>query len=183
MTTLGVLADTHIPDRAAELDPQVLYHFRHAGVTAILHAGDVSVPEVLKQLEEIAPVYAVRGNRDIFALRQLPMQVRLNFEGKSIGLAHGHGSFNRYIIDRLHRQFYGRLVERYIRRMLLTFPNVDVIVFGHLHVPCNLHLEGKLLFNPGSTSYPWPRDQPASYGLLYLQPGKQPQGEIVEIRK
>jgi putative phosphoesterase len=183
MTTLGVLADTHIPDRVAELDQQVLRHFWETKVTAILHAGDVSVPEVLRQLEEIAPVYAVRGNRDIFALRQLPMQVRLNFEGNSIGLLHGHGSFSRYIVDRIHRQIYGRLVERYIRRMLLAFPDVDVIVFGHLHVPCNLHFEGKLLFNPGSTSYPWPRDHPASYGLLYLEPGKEPQGEIIEIIK
>ncbi len=181
MTTLGVLADTHIPDRVPELDPRLLQRFEEARVAAILHAGDVSVPRVLEQLEEIAPVYAVKGNRDIFALRQLPMQVRLNIEGYSIGLAHGHGSFTRYTIDRLHRSMYGRLVERYIRRMLLAFPDVDVIVFGHLHVPCNFHIRRKLLFNPGSTSYPWPRGEPATFGLLYLEQGRLPSGEILEL--
>ena len=42
MTSLGVLADTHIPDRVPELDPQIIQVFRRAGVAAILHAGDVS---------------------------------------------------------------------------------------------------------------------------------------------
>jgi putative phosphoesterase len=183
MITLGVLADTHIPDRASELPPQVLQRFTAAKVTTILHAGDVSVPGVLKQLGEIAPVYAVRGNRDIFALRQLPMQVRLNFQGISIGLAHGHGTFSRYLVDKIQRQAHGRLVERYVQRMLLTFPQVDVIVFGHLHVPCNLRIHGKLLFNPGSTSYPWPRSDPPTFGLLHLEQGKEPHGEIIMLQK
>jgi predicted phosphodiesterase len=65
--------------------------------------------------------------------------------------------------------------------MLHTFPDVDVIVFGHLHVPCNLHRDGKLLFNPGSTSSPWPRGEPATFGLLHLDTGKEPQAEIIEI--
>jgi predicted phosphodiesterase len=38
-----------------------------------------------------------------------------------------------------------------------------------------------LLFNPGSTSYPWPRDHPPTYGLLHLEQGKRPEGEIIEI--
>lgn len=183
MITLGVLADTHIPDRVSQLNPQVFQRFREAGVAGILHAGDVSVPRVLEELEQVAPVYAVRGNRDIFYLRNLPIQIQLIFEGISIGMAHGHGTFSRYMIDKIHRKVYGRLVERYIKRMLQTFPDVDVIVFGHLHVPCNLHLEDKLLFNPGSTSLPWPRGSPATFGLLHLEPGKEPQGEIIEIRK
>lgn len=183
MTTLGVLADTHIPDRAAVLDVQVLQRFKEARVSAILHAGDVSVPRVLKELEGIAPVYAVRGNRDIFALRKLPMQIQINIDGFSIGLTHGHGTFSRYMIDKVHRQIYGRLVERYLQRVLLTFPEVDVIVFGHLHVPCHIHLQGKLIFNPGSTSYPWPRSAPATFGLLHLEQGITPQGEIIEIQK
>jgi len=183
MSTLGILADTHIPDRVSDLPTQVLQSFREARVTAILHAGDVSVPRVLKQLEEIAQVYAVLGNRDIYALRQLPLQARLNFEGITIGMAHGHGTFTSYMVDKIQRQLHGRLVERYIERMLLTFPDVDVIVFGHLHVPCNLHINGKLLFNPGSTSYPWPRRDPPTFGLLYLEQGSEPRGEIIKIQK
>ena len=181
MTTLGVLADSHIPDRVARLDPRIIERFIEEKVAAILHAGDVSIPGVLKQLEKIAPVHAVKGNRDVFALRHLPMQVRLNWEGTSVGLAHGHGNFGTYMLDRLHRTVYGRVVGRYIQRLLATFPEVDVIVFGHLHLPCNFHIEGKLLFNPGSTSYPWPRGDPATFGLLYLEQGKPALGEIIEL--
>ena len=182
MTTLGVLADTHIPDRVAELDPRVLETFKDAGVAAILHAGDVSVPKVLDDLSQLAPVHAVRGNRDIFYLRKLPLQVRLNFDGVSIGMAHGHGTFSRYTVDKIQRAIHGRLVGRYLKRMLMTFPDVDVIVFGHLHVPCSLHLEGKLLFNPGSTCYPWPRGSTPTFGLLHLNVGKEPEGEIIELK-
>jgi putative phosphoesterase len=96
-------------------------------------------------------------------------------------MAHGHGTFTRYMIDKIHRSIYGRNDEKYLRRMLQTFPDVDVIVFGHLHVPYKLHLDGKLLFNPGSSSFPWPRGSPATFGLLHLELGKEPQGEIIEV--
>ncbi len=181
MTTLGVLSDTHIPDRVAELDPRIMQTFREAKVAAILHGGDISVPKVLDELNQIAVVYAVRGNRDIFYLRKLPLRVQLEFEGFKIGMAHGHGTFSRYTVDKIHRTFNGRLVGRYLNRMLGTFPDVDVIVFGHLHVPCSLHMEGKLLFNPGSTCYPWPRGSIPTYGLLQLERGKEPVGEIIEL--
>jgi hypothetical protein len=181
MTTLGVLGDTHIPDRVPQLAPHVFEIFAKAKVDAILHTGDVSKPEVLAQLEQLAPVHAVRGNRDLFYLRHLPLSIQININGTSIGMAHGHGSFNQYMVDKLYRMVRGRLVEIYIQRMLRTFPEADVIVFGHLHVPCNFHLNGKLLFNPGSTSYPWPRSDPATVGLLHLNPGNAPEGEVITL--
>lgn len=181
MTVVGVLSDTHIPDRVPDLPPRVIQTFREAGVAAILHAGDVSVPRVLRELEQIEPVHAVRGNRDLLYFRWLPMKVRLNIDGVSIGMAHGHGTFSRYMVDKLQRAIGGRYAGMYVRRMLATFPDVDVIVFGHLHVPCSIHTRGKLLFNPGSTSYPFPRRYPPTFGLLYIEPGKEPRGEIIEI--
>ena len=181
MTVLGVLADTHIPERVPEIPPQVLRTFREKSVTAILHGGDVSVPRVLAELEQIAPVYAVQGNRDILYLRYLPMRLQVNIAGVTIGMAHGHGTFSRYLLDKIRRTIEGRYAGKYIQRMLATFPDADVIVFGHLHVPCNFFIEGKLLFNPGSTCYPWPRNYPPSYGLLYIEQGKVPRGEIIEL--
>jgi uncharacterized protein len=181
MTTLGVIADTHVPDRVPRLNPRIIKLFREAQVSTILHAGDVSVPRVLEELQQLAPVYAVRGNRDIIALRNLPLVARLNVEGVAIGMAHGHGTFRRYMIDKIQRAAQGRLVERYLTRMLRTFPDVDVIIFGHLHVPCNLHLDGKLLLNPGSASYPWPRDKPPTLALLHISPGEVAVGEIIEL--
>jgi putative phosphoesterase len=181
MINLGVLSDTHIPDKTPRLSPIVTTHFRQAKVEAILHAGDVTSPQVLVQLKQVAPVYAVLGNQDIFALRHLPSQVRLNLAGSKIGMAHGHGTFFEYWFDKIDRHIRGRYVGRYLRRMLRTFPDEDVIVFGHLHVSCSFHINGKLLFNPGSTTFPWPRSEPPSFGMLYLEQGKQPQGEIIEI--
>lgn len=181
MTSLGVLADTHIPDRVVELDPKIIQVFRQASVAAILHAGDVTVQRVIAMLEQVAPVYAVRGNRDIYYLRNLPLQVTLNIDGHSIGMAHGHGTFSRYMIDTIQHSIRGVYYEKYLRRMLLTFPDMDVIVFGHLHVPYNIHLDGKLLFNPGSTSSPAIHGSPATFGLLHLEQGKEPRGEILEL--
>jgi hypothetical protein len=181
MTTLGVLADTHIPDREPQLNPRALEIFQHAQVTAILHAGDVSTSGVLDELRQVAPVYAVQGNRDIFYLRQLPMRIELDFEGVVVGMAHGHGTFNRYMVDKIHRAMRGRMVGMYLQRLQLAFPGVDVIVFGHLHVPCNFRLDGKLFFNPGSTSYPWPRGDPATIGLLHIDGGAGIDGEIIPL--
>ncbi len=181
MTILGVLADTHIPDQVPDLNPKVLQVFRQVGVAAILHAGDVSVPSVIKILEQVAPVYAVRGNRDIFYLRNLPTQIKLNIEGVTIGMAHSHGTFRNYMIDKIHRSIHGRFDEKYLRRMLQTFPDADVIVFGHLHVPYNIQLDGKLLFNPGSTRFPSYGGSPATFGLLHLVQDEKPRGEIIEL--
>ncbi len=182
MTTLGAISDTHVPDRVTQLQPEIIDIFRQAEVKAILHAGDVIIPQVLQQLDQIAPVHAVRGNRDIFYLRKLPAQLELSFEGFSIGLAHGHTSFQRYMVDKIHRAIRGWSAERYVRRMLKLFPQADVIVFGHLHIAYNLVMDGKLVFNPGSTSFPWPRGSPATIGLLHLERGSKPRGEIIELK-
>ena len=79
MTTLGVLADTHIPDRVNQLNPRVLEIFQQAEVNAILHAGDVSVPRVLEELGQVAPVHAVRGKSRYFLSQAAPHANRIDF--------------------------------------------------------------------------------------------------------
>ena len=59
---LGLVADTHIPEARAQLWPQVFEAF--AGCDAILHAGDIHELWLLDQLEQVAPVFAARGNGD-----------------------------------------------------------------------------------------------------------------------
>lgn len=179
MATLGVLADTHIPDRARYLNPQVLLVFEQAGVEAILHAGDVSVPGVLEQLESVAPVYAVRGNRDWVALKSLPAALQLNFNGAIVGLTHGHGHVWNYFIDRLKYILWGYRLEIFLPRLLATFPTAKVIVFGHTHRPLNIQVDGKLLFNPGSVHFPDDKDTSPSVGLLHLNQGGGAEGELI----
>ena len=59
MFKIGVIADTH-----GHLDPRVPGLFTAAEVQHILHAGDIGLPWLILQLEEIAPVTAVTGNTD-----------------------------------------------------------------------------------------------------------------------
>ena len=59
---IGVISDTHIPERASAIPPQVLEGFK--GVDLILHAGDLVDLSVLEELKKIAKVRAVVGNMD-----------------------------------------------------------------------------------------------------------------------
>ncbi len=56
---IGVISDTHIP-HFKEIPQPVWQHF--AGVELIIHAGDLSVLQVIAELQSIAPVVAVQGN-------------------------------------------------------------------------------------------------------------------------
>jgi putative phosphoesterase len=184
--TLGVIADTHIPDRARALNPQILPIFTEAGVQAILHAGDACLPGVFAQLEAVAPVHAVRGNRDWFGFRHTPLSQVLTFEGVKIGLTHGHAGMRKYVYDKLSFLLMGPHSLRYFmhRAMQVLPEDIDVLVFGHNHVPMNFHLDGKLVFNPGSACCPGEviRDQPPSVGLLHID-GDKVEGEIVQLCK
>ncbi len=177
--TLGVIADTHIPDRRPNLDPRILPLMQAGGVRAILHAGDVSAPYVLDELRQVAPVYAVRGNRDWFWLRDLPSGLLLEFDGIKIGMAHGHGGWLNYLGDRPIFMLKGYYHERLLPRLNCLFPQADVIVFGHGHLSLNQRIDGRLYFNPGSPHFPTRKNIIPSVGFLHIRSGGDVQGEIV----
>jgi putative phosphoesterase len=178
---LGIIADTHVPDKTKALNPKVLLILRQSGVSAILHAGDISTPGVLAALGEIAPVHAVLGNRDWMFFRRLPLHRTLTFGGITLGLTHSHGGLRHYIIGKFHYIAEGYNPARFRPRLLETFPGADVIVFGHTHRPLSCWVDGRLFFNPGSTCYTDKRDIPPSLGLLYIQPEGRITGEIVQL--
>jgi putative phosphoesterase len=178
MTVLGVIADTHVPDRSPGIDPRVLEIYRQAGVSQILHAGDICTQVVLDDLASIAPVLAVCGNRDFYALSHLPARRLLEVERVRIGLTHGHGTLPNYLSDKVDFILHGKRVGRYLARALATFPDVDIIIIGHLHLPGIIRFNGRLVFNPGSPCCPSPRSVGPSVGLLYCEAG-QVQAEIV----
>ncbi len=162
---IGVLSDTHIPNRARGLPPEIFSAFND--VDLILHAGDLVQEEVLLDLLTLAPVEAVAGNMDPYHLNQrLGEEKLLNIEGLRIGLTHGHG-------DR------GRTMERAYQAFADRAPHC--IVFGHSHQPCNQMHQGVLLFNPGSPTDKR-REKYPSYGILEIFEGKV-RGEIILIRK
>jgi putative phosphoesterase len=129
---VGIISDTHVPGAAQSLPPAVFEIFR--GVDLILHAGDIVASSVLDELEAIAPVEAVAGNMDDNELHlRLPAKKTLTLGRFSVGLTHG-----KYRID---------LQKEMIRK---DFGNVDIIVFGHSHMPFWGKVDDVWFLNPGS---------------------------------
>ncbi len=155
--------------------------FEQAGVELIIHAGDISTPGVLDQLGKIAPVQAVRGNRDWMLLRHLPSNLQIEIHGVSLAVAHGHGSLLDYIRDRLFYYAYGFKFERYLPRLLSSFPTSRIIIFGHVHRPHNRMINGQLLFNPGSAHVPDPPYNPSA-GIIQISSLGEVQAQIIQLQ-
>ncbi len=165
---IGVLSDTHIPDRTDELPDDILTLFHD--VELILHAGDVCVPAVLDRLRSVAPVVAVRGNRDKPEIWPgLPEKTIVEAGTWRIGLIHGTRPRLDEVGDRLRylRGNYRFLEQRQSVQAAFAGETVHCIVFGHTHQVCN-EVEGTvLLFNPGGVVRSW-RGGPSSVGFLEI---------------
>ena len=166
MTTLvGVIADTHVPQRLKYLPPDIARAFD--GVALILHAGDINSQHVLDELERIAPVVAVSGNADLWL--DLPRSRIVQVESCRIGLTHGHGNWRRYFLDKLRDRLGPYNLARYLRYASEAFRDVDVVISGHTHQP-HLAYGGKvLLFNPGSVAPEYHTTVGPTVGLLRIQ--------------
>lgn len=181
MLTIGVIADTHIPARASHLNPKAIATFQEASVAAILHAGDICSQAVLAQLDHIAPVFAVQGNRDVWCLSHLPMKLLLEFEGVKIGLTHGHAGFANYLTQKLSYLIDGYQFTKFKDGLCKEFPDASVIVFGHTHRSENTRNDDVLIFNPGAASqFRWGK-VPPSIGLLHLENGSVLESKIIPL--
>ncbi|HEY1467344.1 MAG TPA: metallophosphoesterase family protein [Acidimicrobiales bacterium] len=161
-----VLADTHLHDRdlpRRDLPEQAWERIRQCDV--VLHAGDVLEGGTLRRLNEVAPTHAVLGNNDRTLVGHLPETRVLRLAGVSVAMVHDSGR-------RAGRP--ARLARR--------FPEADVVVFGHSHVPCDeIGVEGQILFNPGSATTR--RSQPhCTLGELVLARGRIVERRIVALR-
>lgn len=81
---LGVIGDTQGRFNVAGLMEQVRQHF--AGVDEVWHAGDWEYPEVLDELQTIAPLTVVNGNAPDD--RRYPERVVREIEGWRVGMVH-----------------------------------------------------------------------------------------------
>ena len=158
---IGLISDTHIPDRAKQLPQNVLDAFKD--VDLILHAGDLTSIDVIDQLEQIAPVMAVQGNMDRVSGINLPKAKVLEAEGLKIGIVHGE------VYPRADTQ---QLV--YLAKEL----DADILVSGHSHQPKIEKTDGVLLINPGSPIVPRLADRTVM--LLEIK-NKEVDLEIIKI--
>jgi putative phosphoesterase len=156
VTLIAAIADTHVPDLQPALPARVFEVLRDGPVEAILHAGDISRPGLLTELGRIAPVFAVRGNRDLLWLRNwlLPARRVVEVGGVRFGLIHGHGSTLPYAIRRVRSLVTGVASESPVDPSTLgPFPSdVRVVVYGHDHIPSVQWLDSILFLNPGTAS-------------------------------
>ena len=132
-TTLLLIADTHIPGRARALPDAVLAAADAADL--IVHAGDWVAASVLDELERHGEVLGVYGNNDGGDLRaRLPEVARRRVEDVRLAVVHETGAST------------GRE-----KRMDAAYPDTDVLVFGHSHIPWDTTTPAGLrLLNPGS---------------------------------
>lgn len=131
---LLVIADTHVPKRAKDLPAPVWAEVDRADV--VLHAGDWVDVALLDALEaRAARLIGCWGNNDGPELRRrLPERAEVSLDGLRFTVVHETGAAA------------GRDA-----RMVRTYPDVDVLVFGHSHIPWDSTTStGLRLLNPGS---------------------------------
>lgn len=131
---LLLMADTHVPKRARDLPPQLWDEVDDSD--AVLHAGDwVDISLYRKLKARSARLVACWGNNDGHDLRaQLPEVADVTLAGVRFTVVHETGPSK------------GRE-----QRMSVAYPDTDVLVFGHSHIPWDTLTDtGLRLLNPGS---------------------------------
>ncbi len=160
-TRLAVIADTHLtPTSARDLPASVWNEICRSDL--VLHAGDVTTPELLERIASESPVIAVLGNNDV-DLGHLPDRWTHRIDGVDIAMVHDSGATK------------GR--ESRMRRW---FPHADLVVFGHSHAPIDaVGTDGQRLLNPGSPTQR--RRQPARTMAVVTVDAGRHSTEIVEV--
>jgi len=138
---IGVISDTHGLVRSQALDTL-------QGAEFIIHAGDIGQPEVLEQLETIAPIVAVRGNNDSETWAQDIPDIQV--------ITTGQGQI--WILHNIHDLDLATITSA-----------CSCVVAGHSHRPSIQHVQGKTLLNPGSAG-PRRFSLPISLARLHISP-------------
>jgi putative phosphoesterase len=163
---LLLTSDTHVPNRARNLPAQVWAAIENADV--VVHAGDWVTAGLLDEFERRSRrLVAVFGNNDGPDLRRrLTETVAVTLEGVKFAMVHETGPAK------------GR--EDRCDEM---FPDADVLVFGHSHIPWDTtSARGLRLLNPGSPTDR--RRQPVcTFMTVVVHDGQLLEADLVEVRK
>lgn len=150
---VGVVSDTH-----GLLRPEVIPAL--AGVERILHLGDVGDPAILKSLEKVAPVTAIRGNVDRSGpCSRLPETDVLLLEGHYI-----------YMLHDVHAPHLDPAASKF-----------GAVLYGHSHQPGIRRHKGVLYFNPGSCG-PRRFELPVTIGILTITEDAELSPEIIHLK-
>ncbi len=130
-----ILSDTHIPERASKIPDEIISFMRKCDL--IVHAGDLTDENVLKQLKSFGDLVVVRGNMDYL---NLPRKEEFEIEGIKFGVFHGQG-------------VYPRGNRKQLTEIALDM-GVDVLITGHTH-RSDVYKGDVLILNPGSATGAW----------------------------
>ena len=162
---IGLLSDTHVPQRTKSVPNVVIDDFKKRNVDYIFHMGDFTSFEVYKKLIDTFgkdKVIAVRGNMDFDSnlKKALPESLEFKIYNFKVLMLHGMGGPNI-------------IIKRLIKKLDLLNSDYDIVIFGHTHRPVNEKQDGILFFNPGTTT---PIDNKftviSSYGYLRISKEK-----------
>lgn len=160
---IGVVSDTHIPVFAKKLPEEVTNRLKECDI--IIHAGDIVEMSAIRDLEKITETKAVWGNMDSAEVKNiLPEKLVFEAAGKKIGVFHGRGASFK-VLKSVEEAFSEKL---------------DIVIFGHSHVPFNEMKGGTLYFNPGSvTDNVFSKKR--SFGMIEID-GDDVRSEIIELK-
>jgi putative phosphoesterase len=175
----AVISDTHVPDFIPNLSNTLLDAIRAEKPDMILHAGDICISRVLSELEKIAPVIAVRGNRDFLLRKELPKIREFEQFGVKFALMHGHIDLKNYLWDKVIYIFQGYNWKRYCERLPKAAPGAQIYVYGHTHHPENFERNDVLFFNPGSVAFTDRQTKQRSWGVLEVFEDGRVEGKII----
>ena len=176
VTCIGLLSDTHMPQRLATLPPALYTVLQD--VDLLLHAGDVGKLSVLDQLSVIAPVIAVHGNDDTTeAQTELPYQQVITRYGQRILLWHSHFPDRVDELDSRNYDGPGRLRAQLARSLARARRcGAKVVVFGHWHIPLVYQETDVMVINPGAlaSGNSYTRQLCQTVALLFLRDDGMP---------
>lgn len=131
---IGIISDTHRFTKAInEAIPYLL------DCDLIVHAGDnIDDADYIQAATDI-PVVAVKGNCDFYP-DSVKDEETFMAENKRIFVCHGHKYGIKYTLSDLFEKALDS--------------DVDIVIFGHSHVPCYEEMNGVIFINPGSVSLP-----------------------------
>ena len=163
---LVFIADTHVPKRAKDLPGLVWRAIESADV--VFHAGDWLEAALLDEFERRSKrLLGVYGNNDGPELRRrLPGTTTTTLDGVRFAMVHEAG------------QAKGRE-----QRCEALYPEADVLVFGHSHIPWDtVSPRGLRLLNPGSPTDR--RRQPScTFMEAVVDDGRLAEVRLVEARR
>lgn len=143
----GVLSDTH-----GDLEIAKVALTQMGKIDLLLHAGDHYRDALALAKTVPVPVHAVVGNCDWDFMK--PVDVLLEIDNQKIWLTHGH----KYGVKSANNKLLTEAIKN----------KIDIVVYGHTHIPIAEFRQGVLLFNPGSVARLRGK-RGATYGVIEIR--------------